>query len=669
MVGVLLGVLAIAVWLTGRTLRERRRARRAQKELGTTQRNYRLLTEQAADGVFLIDKDGKFLVVNSRMCEMLGYTDEEMRQLNVLDTYFPDERESARQRLAVLPSGTSVRFERQMRRKDGTAIPVEAHAVRLVDGRAQEIVRDITERKQAEAALRESEERFRRVFEEGPLGLALVGKDYHFLKVNGALCQMVGYSEAELLQMSFPDITHPDDLRADVELAEKLFKREIPFYQLQKRYVRKNSEIIWIKLTGSVICGLKGELLYGLAMIEDITEFKRTHEEAVARQKLESLGVLAGGIAHDFNNLLGGILAEAELVEADLPPHSPPIEEIHRIKQSALRGSEIVRELMIYAGQNQAALVEAVDVSRIVEEMLALLKVSISKHAVLRTDLRDNLPSVLGNAAQIRQAVMNLVINASEAIGEKQGVISVTTAQVSESDNLASNSGITPLRGDYVRLQVSDTGCGMTEAVKAKVFDPFFSTKFAGRGLGLGVVQGVVRDHGGAVDLMSSPGEGTTFQVLLPCTPQGVAKVHSAISSSGVGQPSARTGTILVVEDEETLRLAVSKALRKSGFSVMEASDGSVAMDLLHTRKDEIDVVLLDVTLPGIASREVFEETQKIRSDLKVIVTSAYSKEMVDASFGGLTVEHFIRKPYQLSDIVRLLGDVMSGETRPGRTI
>ena len=526
---------------------------------------------------------------------------------------------------------------------------------------------DITERKRTESALSESEERFRRVFEEGPLGLALVGKDFHFLKVNGALCQMVGYSEAELLQMSFADITHPDDLGANVELAEKLFKHEIPLYQLQKRYVRKNGEIVWIKLTASVIRDQRDEALYGLGMIEDMTEIKRAQEEALARQKLESLGVLAGGIAHDFNNLLGGILAEAELVEADLPPYSSPVEEIRRIKQSALRGSEIVRELMIYAGQNQKALVEAVDVSQLAEEMLELLKVSISKHAVLSTVLRDNLPAVQGNAAQIRQVVMNLVINASEAIGEKQGVITVTTAQMSGSENLAFNGATLP-QGDYVRLQVSDTGCGMTEAVKAKIFDPFFSTKFAGRGLGLGVVQGIVRGHGGTIDLKSSPGEGTTFQVFLPCTPQRVAKIHRAISSSGVGQSKARTGTILVVEDEETLRLAVSKALRKSGFSVMEANDGSGAMDLLRAHKDEIDVVLLDVTLPGIASREVFEETQRMRPDLKVIVTSAYSKETVDSSFAGLAVEHFIRKPFRLVDIARLLGDVMSGEARPGRT-
>jgi CheY-like chemotaxis protein len=295
-----------------------------------------------------------------------------------------------------------------------------------------------------------------------------------------------------------------------------------------------------------------------------------------------------------------------------------------------------------------------VDVSRLAAEMLELLKVSISKHAVLRTNLGGNLPAVQGNAAQIRQVVMNLVINASEAIGEKEGVISVTTAQVGGTIDLAS-SGVTALGDDeYVQLEVSDTGCGMTEVVKAKVFDPFFSTKFAGRGLGLPVVQGIVRAHGGAIRLITALGMGTTVQVLLPCAPQNIAKVNGAVNSVrsvGSHTRAGRAGIVLVVEDEEVLRLAVSKALRKIGFSVIEASDGSTAVDLLRTHKDEIDIVLLDVTLPGTPSREVFEMTERMRPDLRVIVTSAYSKESIDASFAGHRVEHFLRKPFHLDEL------------------
>ena len=522
------------------------------------------------------------------------------------------------------------------------------------------ITQEITDQKHAEAALRESEERFRRVFEEGPIGLALVDKNYHFLKVNGALCRMVGYSEVELLQMSFPDITHPDDLRANLELADKIFKREIPFYQLQKRYVRKNGEIIWVKLTAATLYDQSGAGLYSLGMIEDITELKRTQEEALARQKLQSLGILASGIAHDFNNLLGGILAQVELLESTLPLAASPAEEISRIKQSAIRGAEIVREMMIYCGQEKGNLAETVDISLLVREMLELLKISISKHAILTTDLQENLSCLGCNAAQIRQVVMNLVINASEAIGEKAGVIRITTARSSPPKPLSLNRATDLPPGDYVLLEVSDTGCGMTEAVKVKVFDPFFTTKFAGRGLGLAVVEGIVRAHSGAINLTSAPGKGTRFQVFLRSAQAGAAEVRGPIISAAAEQSNIRAGSILIVEDEEILRFALSKVLRTGGFSVEEASNGSAAMNLLRTHKDIIDVVLLDATLPGTSSREVFEEAQRMRPDLQVIVTSAYDKETVDASFAGLRVDHFIRKPFQLGEIKHLIGNVLS---------
>jgi CheY-like chemotaxis protein len=272
----------------------------------------------------------------------------------------------------------------------------------------------------------------------------------------------------------------------------------------------------------------------------------------------------------------------------------------------------------------------------------------------LKIDLGKNMPAVLGSAPQIRQVLMNLVINASEAIGEQVGVIHVATSRVTRGSGLVGDNAVSPT-GNDVRLEVSDTGCGITEEVKVRIFDPFFSTKFPGRGLGLAVVQGIVRSHDGAIDLVSIPGQGTTFQVMLPSTSKRAADTPNAISSPGMEQSNAGAGTILVVEDEELLRLAVSKALRKKGFSVIEASDGSAATDLLRTHLNDLDVILLDVTVPGRSSREIFEEVQRIRPNLKVILTSAYGKETVDATFTGMRVEHFIRKPFQLGDLVSLL--------------
>jgi PAS domain S-box-containing protein len=504
----------------------------------------------------------------------------------------------------------------------------------------------VEELRAAEAALRESEERFRRVFEEGPLGLGLVGRDYRFEKVNNAFCQMVDYPEAELLQKTFAEITHPDDLGTDLELAERLFKREIPFYRMQKRYLKKSGEIIWINLTASLIFDREGLPLYGIAMVEDITEIKRSQEEALARQKLESVGTLASGIAHDFNNLLGAVHAQAELALAELDEGSSCKQELKSICQVAIRGSEIVRQLMIYAGKESSD-VGLVDLSKTVDEMLSLLKVSVTKRAAIKSNLDPDLPAIRGDAAQIRQVVMNLVTNASDAIDDRGGVIQVVTKRVSPVGPSAN--------GDYVQLEVSDTGCGMSPEIQAKVFDPFFTTKCAGRGLGLAVVQGIVRSLGGTIQLASEPNQGTTFRVTLPCAE--IAAAAAAHATSGTAQMAvpSRHGSVLVVEDEGDLRKAVALILRKTGFEVLEAADGSSAIELLRNGAGKIDLILLDVTIPGASGHEVVAEAAKARPEAGVILTSAYSRETIAGTMGAPQIRSFIRKPFQLSDLVETL--------------
>lgn len=386
----------------------------------------------------------------------------------------------------------------------------------------------------------------------------------------------------------------------------------------------------------------------------DTTDFKRAQEQALATQKLESLGVLAGGIAHDFNNLLGSIVAQAELAENVMAGGSPPGQEIHLIKDIAIRACEMVRELMVYSGQDLASL-ESVDLSALVGEMLELLKISISKNVTLTVDLPKNLPMIRANAVQIRQVAMNLITNASEALGDEKGVISVTVAKVESGRESFANRQPDVRLGDCLRLEVSDSGCGMTEGVLNRIFDPFFTTKFVGRGLGLAAVRGIIRSHGGTINVVSSPGQGSRFEILIPCIDRPALDSREVTLPTAAPDISSATGTVLMVEDEDELRSAVSKMLGKEGFSVIEADDGPTGVHLFLANEPKIDVVLLDLTLPGMAGRDVLEQLQRIRPDVQVILTTAYSQDIALASIGQRHYSSYLRKPYRFREVLSLL--------------
>ena len=309
---------------------------------------------------------------------------------------------------------------------------------------------------------------------------------------------------------------------------------------------------------------------------------------------------------------------------------------------------------MIYAGEQSPGF-EPVDISALVDEMLHLLRVSISKQIVLKIELGQDLALVQANPAQIRQVVMNLVTNASEAIGDYPGTIRAAIGKVKVGPD-SRGSGVANLpEGDYVRLEVSDTGRGMPPEVQIRIFDPFFTTKYVGRGLGLAAVRGIVHSHGGTINVESVFGQGSLFQIQLPCTNRAVREMRDFTVTPSTGQNGGVTGTVLVVEDEEILRLAVSKKLRMEGFSVIEAVDDTAGESLFRENQHKINVVILDVTLPGTSSREVLEELRRVRPGLKVILATAFNQDRALSSIGGQQVWGYVRKPFRLDELTSLI--------------
>jgi PAS domain S-box-containing protein len=503
--------------------------------------------------------------------------------------------------------------------------------------------------------LRESEARFRNIADTAPVGIWMTGRDGLLSFSNKSALEFLGRTMAQIDGTTGYEHVHPED-RAGLQRLISSSYAELSLIDAEFRVGRRDGTYRWVLCRGvprfdstAVFAGYIGSFV-------DVTDVKLAREEAIARQKMESLGVLAGGVAHDFNNILGGILGQAELMEEELPLGSPLSEEIQRIKTAAVHGSEIVRELMIYSGRDTKDF-ESVDISRLVEEMLELLKASISKRVTLKFDRGENLPEAWGHAPQIRQVVMNLIINASEAIGEDEGVIQVTTSRVAGRD-LVSGSAVGSSEGEYVLLKISDTGCGLTEEQKARIFDPFFTTKLDGRGLGLSVVHGIVHSHRGAIHVASNPGQGATFQVYLGCTSHSANGEHRIEDTSPRETYSLAGRAVLVVEDEESLRHSLARMLRMKGFSVVEAADGSAAIDLLRKTKYSLDVILLDLTIPGASSRAVIDEAQRIKTDTKLVVMSAHSRESAERSL-KMSISAFLRKPFQFGDLLQILRETL----------
>jgi PAS domain S-box-containing protein len=548
-------------------------------------------------------------------------------------------------------------------RRDGTRIFVSSTVNRIGPehgGGMLAVIRDITENKQAEAILRESEARERgrvaemqAIMQAVPVAVFIThDSECRDMRGNRMGCELLRLPFDSNVSMTAPPGEKPGQFRAVRN------GKEIPSHELPLQFAARTGQSVndyefdLVFDDGpATTCLGNAEPLFdeagqprgAVGAFVDITGRKRDEERLRQTQKLESIGLLAGGIAHDFNNLLVGVIGNAGLALDMLQPGDEAVEFIEGVIRAGEQLATLTRQMLAYSGKGRFFL-KRLNLSHLIPEMSRLVQPSIPKKIALDFELAPDLPPVEADPSHMQQIFMNLVLNAAEAIGSNSGRISIKTGvQAVDQQYIRQNPEAADLQpGDYVYLEVRDTGSGMEPATMKKIFEPFFSTKFIGRGLGLAAVSGIVRVHKGAIQVTSALNKGTCFTVLLPAT-QGATPQEEVAEKP---LPFHATGTVLVVDDEKVVRETARKALTRHGLDVLVANNAIEAIDILKRHSGEISLVVLDLSMPGMSGEEALPELRKIRPGIKVVISSGYNEAETMTLFKGQRVSGFIQKPY-----------------------
>jgi two-component system, cell cycle sensor histidine kinase and response regulator CckA len=642
--------------------------RRAQAELAVSERRFRELTETIDQVFWIVELEPPRVAYASPAFERIWgrpvediYADFHLWSSPI----HPDDQAASVEAFGRVLAGEQnsfvltyriIRPDGSMRWIEDLGVPVRDDLGRVL--RVTGIAKDVTRRVAAERARRDSEERWRLLVESMPTALA-VHREGRILWANSAALELVGArSVDDVVGRELADFIHPDQRRASSARIRAIYEEgRVPSAEL--RLLRMDGSTVVANAAGSAIIW-EGEPA-GQSVMTDLSERRRaeTERQALGRrvqeaQRMESLAVLAGGVAHDFNNLLVGILGNADLARRELDPGSPADACLEGIDLAARRAADLARQMLAYSGRGHFV-VEPLELDTMLREIGGLLETSISKKATLQLELAPDLPPVRADATQLRQVMMNLITNASEAIGERGGVIAVTTGlsrDVRTPEGLRFPDEELP-EGLYCFVEVSDTGEGMDQATTRRVFDPFFTTKFTGRGLGLAAVLGIAKGHGGAIEVASAVGRGSTFRLLLPALPDPMVKPE------GTPRPdrrrTQRAARVLLIDDEEIVRSVGASMLESAGYQVVVAEDGQAALEIFSASPDEVDVVLLDLSMPRMDGQETFAALKALRPDLRVVLTSGYNEQEAVDRFTGQGLAGFVQKPYRLADLVRAI--------------
>jgi PAS domain S-box-containing protein len=630
-------------------------------ELVSVARRYARILQDGPIGVFEVQLDGTIRFANAALARAAGFERQEaMIGENILQFYVdPEQRQRMLSELAA--TGVVNAFSVTLRARDGVIRQLLLSA--MLDGDVLRGVSvDVTELHGKERELRAALELNRRVLEAMPGGVVNVGADGSVNHANAEALRVLGLSQDEVTRRYTRDFEtetiHEDGSPCPVDhypATQALVTGEQPpAHTIGIR--RPDGSVSWAVFRAVPVRDLEsGRVSSAVVTFLDVSQRKRAEErmrsleEQVRQsQKLESLGLMAGGVAHDFNNLLAAIMGNARLARLELAKGGDAEECLAAVETATQRAAELTRQMLTFAGRGSVNK-QSISLSSAVGEMAELLATVISKQATLRLDL-EKVPDIEGDPAQIHQIVMNLILNASDSL-EGPGAVRVHTGSrdLTRSDLSSTYLDDDLPEGQYVFLEVTDTGRGMDEATRRRVFDPFFTTKATGHGLGLAATLGIVRGHRGAIELSSTPGLGTTFRVSFPRSEQPVARSKPSTKGS---QRRADGATVLVVDDEPIVRSVTQRLLEQLGFRVLSAPDGKSGIATFSAHRDQIRVVLLDLTLGDMSGLEAMAAIRKVAPAVPVVLASGYSAEDVSSALSGSDRVTFLQKPFTLEALL-----------------